>query len=492
MARYCNRYLGIEDFRFPALKCRVEPFKKFRYARRGEVIEVEGIFIYKSAYPQRNPSVYKGYLDLREEYRLLGLRTPEKNQLRILCYLPADLTSRDRLLSKPNVRIRGKVWIDKGMELQRGESFAVIDPMLKNKKIVAEEIEFLPVEYTAVGAPAFGNLDDMFSCIYSRVPELYEHGAFLLLASLIGSEHISRYFPEENVGCGINMGLSPKEASGEVDSGRILPAMRKKLGDFIRKVNVGSLNKVSSQFKWNRFLSVKDPVILSRKMKTDNEIDWNLISDICNVNHLKNSEFITSDINLVFDPNLFPGRITREDMNNLKQTLIFAKSVPMSNYSGKVNAWIENKTEAVVKDLAKRVDYAPFLFRYRFEPLCDAFLRGNHLEDYLIEGKIKIKKNDVHNFFKMAEDAACDFADYAAEFIEEDRFSDILDSTKDMRTQDLYRELLVKGGMAEEDMIQYIIEKHAVVDRKAESLVSSLLHAEPVLVIKQGGIYKPV
>jgi hypothetical protein len=484
MGSYPNRYSGEADFRFPALKCRTESFRKFKYASRGRKLELEGVFIYKSASPPRKPEFYKGYLDLEEEYRLLNLRPPEKNQLRIWCHIPSDLTSRDKLISKPNVRATGRVAMDSDKE--------------STKRFLVDELEFLPIMYKAVGAPAFTDLDDMFSCIYSRGPELYEHGPYLLLASLIGSERRSRYFPEENVGCGINMGSASRDSPRAGSSPRggkadiITSSMRKQLVDFIKKVNVGSLNKVSTQFKWNRFLSIEDPAILSRTMETDNEVDWNLISDIDNINQLRNSRFMTSDINLVFDPSLFPRRLSRDDIKNLKQTLLFMKSTPPMEYSKNIDELIEAKTDNVVRDLAKRVDYAPFLFRYRFEPLCDAFLKANHLEDYLLGGGIKIKEKDVRDFFKRAEDASCDFADYAEPYITDSRFTSIPDIIGDRRIQDLYREMLVKGAMTEKDMIHYLTERYSVVERKADSLVSSLLHAEPVLVVRKATFYKPI
>lgn len=476
MNAYSNRYSGEEDFRFPALKCRTESFSKFRYASRGRRLVLEGVFIYTSASPPRKPDSYVGYLSLEEEYRLLGLIPPEKEQYRIWCNIPSALTTRERLISKPNIRVTGRVatYMDK----------------ISTKHFIVDEIEFLPIEYRAVGSPAFDSLDDMFSCIYSRESRIYEHGPIMLLASLIGSEKKSIYFPDENVGCGINIGSSPMDSPGDGRAGRIIPSMRKQLVDFIAKVNVGSLNKVSPQFRWSRFLSVEDHAILSRTMDTKNEIDWNIISDMENINQLKSSRFITSDMNLIFDPNLFPRRLNRDDIKNLRQTILFAKSTPQITYSEKLIAWIENKTEEIVDDLAKRVDYAPFLFRYRFEPLCDAFLKANHLEDYLMGGDIRIKKKEVHDFFKRSRDAACEFA-YAVK-PDESVFTPILDGIRDKKVQSLYRELLVKGAMTEERMVQYITERYPVVERKADSLVSSLLHAEPVLVVRRGDLYMPV
>ncbi|MBN2014919.1 MAG: hypothetical protein JW778_07045 [Candidatus Altiarchaeota archaeon] len=473
----CNRYSGEDDFRYPALKCRLESFKRFKYTTRGRGIEVEGIFIYKLALPQRNSKVYVGFIDSMEEYRLLNLRPPEKDLLKIWCHIPSNLATRERLLSKPNLRLRGKVSVE-------GNN-------LESKTLIVEDLEFLPVEYTAVGAPAFIDLDDMFSCIYSRGPELYEHGPLLLLASLVGSERKSRYFPEENAGCGINMGSSAEDSPRKVSSGRITSSMRKQLLDFIRRVNIGSLDSISDKFRWNRFLSIEDPLILSRTIQTKNEIDWNLVSDIDGINNLKRSRFITSDINLVFDPNIFPRKMNRDDLKNLRQTILFAKSTSGMSYSAEADAWIENGIDKVVRDLAKRVDYAPFLFRYRLEPLCDAFLRANHLEDLLLGGSIGIKRKDVKDFFSIAEDAACDFAEYSRPYVDERVFSSILDSMNDKRLQNLYRELLVKGGMTENDM-KLFLEKHAVAEKKADSLVSSLLHSEPVLVVKQGSLYRPV
>ena len=478
MGSYSNRYSGEEDFRFPALKHRLESFRKFRYSPRGRKLELEGIFIYRSTLPPRKPDLYLGYLDLEEEYKLLGLRPPEKKQLKIWCHIPSDLTTREKLLSKPNIRIIGKVSMDMDKK--------------STKHFLVDELEFLPIQYRAVGVPAFENFEDMFSCVYSRASRIYEHGPILLLASLIGSEKRSIYFPDENVGCGINMGTSAEDIPGKVGTGAITMSMRKRLRNFIRKVNIGSLDTLSTQFRWNRFLSVDNPEILSRKIQTNNEIDWNLISSLEEINQLKRSKFIASDINLVYDPDFFPPKINKEDAKNVKQTLLFAKSTPQITYSESINALIEVKTEDVVHDLAKRVDYAPFLFRYRFEPLCDAFLKGNHLVDYLIDGDIHIKRKDVHEFFKKAEDAALEFADYAERYIDPNNFKDILEGAKDRRAQDIFNKLLVKGGMTEDQMIDYLMDKHKTSKERAESIIASLVYEEPVLVIKRGNLYMPV
>ena len=478
MNAYSNRYSGEEDFRFPALKHRLEPFRKFKYSPRGRKLELEGIFIYKYASPSRNPDSYLGYLDLKEEYRLLGLKPPEKKQLKIWCRIPSELTSREKLISKPNIRVTGRVSMDMDKE--------------STKHFLVDEIEFLPIQYRAVGAPAFDNFEDMFSCIYSREPKIYEHGPILLLASLIGSERRSIYFPDENVGCGINMGTSAEDLPGKVGAGAITTSMKKQLRDFIRKVNIGSLDTLSTQFRWNRFLSVDNPEILSRRIQTNNEIDWNLISNLEEINQLKRSKFIASDINLVYDPDLFPPKINREDAKNVKQTLLFAKSTPQITYSESINALIEVKIEDVIHDLAKRVDYAPFLFRYRLEPLCDAFLKGNHLADYLLGADISIKRRDVREFFKRAKDVALDFATYAERYIDPDNFGDILEGARDRRAQDILSKLFVKGSMTEDQMIDYLMDKYGVSKERAESIIASLVYEEPVLVIKRGNLYMPV
>ncbi|MEA3255559.1 MAG: hypothetical protein U9Q22_06960 [Candidatus Altiarchaeota archaeon] len=475
MTACSNRYSGGEDYRFPALKCRTESFRKFRYSPRGRRLELEGIFIYESSSPPRKPAVYTGYLDLREEYRLLGLRPPEKKQTEIKCYIPSDLASKEKLILKPNIRVSGQVAIDMDKT--------------STKHVVVDELEFIPVRYRAVGAPVFEDFEDMFTCIYSRESRIYEHGPILLLASLIGSEKRSLYFPDENVGCGINIGASAEDVPGKVSSGAINIPL---LTNFIKRVNVGSLNKLTNQFHWNRFLSVKNPEMLSRKIKSSNEIDWNLISEIGKINQLRRSEFIASDVNLVFDPNIFPPKINKEDAKNMKQTLLFAKSTPQVMYSNDMNALMEVKTDKLVRNLAKRVDYAPFLFRYRFEPLCDAFLKGSHLMDYLTGGDVVIKRKDIHEFFKRAGDAVLDFATYAEQYIDDNTFNSILDGVRDRRAQDLFKELIVKDGMSNDQMMLYLMDRYSLREEKAESIVSGLVHAEPVLVTRKGNLYKPV
>lgn len=475
MTACSNRYSGEEDYRFPALKCRTESFRKFRYSPRGRRLELEGIFIYKSASPHRKPEVYLGYLDLKEEYGLLGLRPPGKKQAKIWCYIPSSLTTREELISKPNMRVTGRV----AMDMDKTST----------KHVVVDELEFIPVRYRAVGAPVFEDFEDMFTCIYSRESRMHEHGPILLLASLIGSEKRSPYSPDENVGCGVNIGASAEDVPGKVSSGAInIP----QLNNFIKRVNVGSLDKLTNQFRWNRFLSINNPEILSRGIQTSNEIDWNLISELEKINQLKSSKFIASDINLVFDPSLSPPKINKEDAKNMKQTLLFAKSTPQVIYPPGMNALIEVKTDKVVRNLAKRVDYAPFLFRYRFEPLCDAFLKGSHLMDYFTGENVVIKRKDINEFFKRAGDAVRDFAEYAEQYIDDNTFNSILDGVRDRRAQDLFKELIVKDGMSNDQMMLYLMDRYSLREEKAESIVSGLVHAEPVLVTRKGNLYKPV
>lgn len=472
------RYSGEEDFRFPALKHRLSPFKRYKYTGRGRRISVEGIFVYKTSHPQKNPKKYLGFLDPAEEYNLLKLKPPEKEQYKIFCSIPTNLISKEKLLSKPNVRLSGLV------DIQQDNA--------SSKILLVEEIEILPIEYRAVGSPAFLNLDEMFSFLYSRNPEIYEHGPLMLLASLIGSERVSQYFPEETPGCGINIGTSSEDVRGKPAAGVVTASMRRQLGNFIKEVNIGPINKLCNQLKWNRFISLKEPKILSRTLETRNEVDWNLISDISAMNKPRLSEFTASDINLVFDPNLFPRKLSREDLKNLRQTLLFAKSTPALSYGENIVGRIEMKTEDLVKELARVVDYAPFLFRYRFEPLCDAFLKGNHLEDYIIGGEINVEKRDVDDFFRRVKDAALDFAEYAQDHIETTAYGKVIDTIKDHRARSLYTELLVKGGLSAEHMVSYLMERYNTTEEKAKSIVEDLVEAEPVLVVKKQGLYNPV
>jgi hypothetical protein len=478
MAAYINRYSGEDDFRFPALKGRLNSYKRFKYAARDRMIEVEGIFVYKAARPARKPGFFLGFLDLAEEYKLLGLKAPEIESYRIWCRIPANLVSRDLLYSKPNVRVAGTIRIERDN--------------ISSKTLVVERMEFLPVEYRSVGVPAFLNFDDMFASLYSRTPEIYEHGPFMLLASLIGSEKRSPFFPEENAGCGINIGTSPESVPGKVGAGAITSGMRRSLEGFVRKVSIGPVNTLSSPLRWNRFLSVKEPDMLARKIETENEIDWNLISDIGGLRKVRLSEFTASDINLVFDPALFPRRLGRDDLKGLRQTLLFAKSTPQLSYNDTISARIEVKTEAVIKDLAKDVEYAPLLFRYRFEPLCDAYLKGNHLEDFLLGGKIKVGRKEVDDFFGKVADAARDFAEYAKDHVETGMFTEILDGVGDARARSLYREMIVKGGMSEEHMRTYLMDKYDISEEKAGKILEGLIKAEPALVVRKGGLYAPV
>jgi hypothetical protein len=268
--------------------------------------------------------------------------------------------------------------------------------------------------------------------------------------------------------------------------------MKKTLEGFIKKVSIGPVNTLDSPLRWNRFLSVKEPQMLSRKIDTENEIDWNLISDIGGLRKVRLSEFTASDINLVFDPALFPRRLGRDDLKGLRQTLLFAKSTPQLSYGENIAARIEMKTESVIRDLAKDVEYAPLLFRYRFEPLCDAYLKGNHLEDFLLGGKIRVERKEVDSFFSKVADAARDFAEYAKDHVDSGMFTDVLDGVGDARARSLYREMIVKGGMSEGHMLAYLMDRYDLSEEKAGKILAGLLKAEPSLVVRKGGLYMPV
>jgi hypothetical protein len=204
------------------------------------------------------------------------------------------------------------------------------------------------------------------------------------------------------------------------------------------------------------------------------------------------SEFTASDINLVFDPALFPRRLTRDDLKGLRQTLLFARSTPQLSYGESINARIEVKTDAVIRDLAKEVEYAPFLFRYRFEPLCDAYLRGSHLEDFLLGGRINVERSEVDDFFSKVKDAARNFAEYAKDHVDSGMFTQVLDGIVDRRARSLYQELVVKGGMSREHMLAYLMDRYDLSEDKAERVLEGLIQAEPALVVRKGGLYVPV
>ncbi|MEA1924353.1 MAG: hypothetical protein U9M95_00630 [Candidatus Altiarchaeota archaeon] len=476
---------GGKDFQFPALKHRLESFRKFRYSPRGRKLELEGIFIYRSASPLRKPDSYIGYLDPREEYKLLGLKPPQEN-LKIWCHIPSDLATREKLISKPNIRVTGRVVVNMDKT--------------STKHIVVDELEYLPITYKAVGAPAFENLEDMFTYIYSRTPEMYEQEPMLLLASLIGSEKRDIIFPRDNPGCGVNIGVTREKRPGELSGHIIREKDIDRFKEFIRRVSVEPIDKLNNNLMWGRFMSQKIPEnVLSRRVYNSNEINWNLSTLIEDINKgwKKRNKFMSSDLNMPFEPDIAFPRISKEDAKNLKQTILFAKSTPSIEYTGKIEGIIEAKTDDLIRELAEEATYAPFLFRYRLAPLCDAFIKGNHLADYLMDDNIRFAEKEIRLFFRHARSIAIDFIDFSKQHIDPKYFDDILEDKSPTKKADnrflgLCRELQIKGYLSYPEIMSFLIERYTLTEKKAESIIDQLRNHEPAIVIEKDNGLSPI
>lgn len=486
-----NRYYSGDNFRLPALKSRVEPFTRFEYAPRDRRLEVEGTFIYvKQSHPIK-PDFYIGYLDSKREYDHLNLKPPPGKQSRILCYIPSNLTSRDNLISTPNIKIKGTVLIDGDKK--------------NTKRLEVDEIEIVPIEYNTVGGPAFDNLDHMFEYIYSRVPDFYENEPKLLFSSLIGSSERDIFFPNENSGCGINIGATREDVPGKNSAHRIKSKDIEKLNKFIKHISIEPPNKIDNTLNWSRFVFHEVPeTILSRTSPTINEVNWNISAMIEDMNrgwkHINN--FTSSDINVAFSPNILFPEIKKEDRNNIKQTILFTKLIHV-DYTKELNAFIEIKTEELITRLAKEVEYAPFLFRYRFKPLCDAFIKGEHMGEYLLpdiyhsEGNLSPSKKDIESFFRGVDNVASEFASFSKGNIDLKQFGNILEDKSvnkraDRKFIDIYNKLLIKGHMTYTQILQYLTEKYELSEQKANSLIGDLKNYEPAIVIERNNGLSPV
>ncbi|MCK5345078.1 MAG: hypothetical protein KAR20_16825, partial [Candidatus Heimdallarchaeota archaeon] len=230
-------------------------------------MNLEGIFIYKKAYPRRskNPQVYIGHLDQKKEYYNLDLRVPEKEMMKIPCFIPSDLVRREDLNSK-NLRLRGVV---------------EYDPVNDRKIFMAEHVDVCDIKYIEVGPPALGNYEDIFTYVYERQREVFEGEPTLLFAGLIGSDVGSSYTSDENPGCGVGIGIVEEASSG---SGRIPIATKNVLRDFsyfVRRISPVRINSQNPSFEWWRYVSTNlSGDVASRKLKNEKEIDWNVISNV--------------------------------------------------------------------------------------------------------------------------------------------------------------------------------------------------------------------
>ncbi len=480
-----NRYYGGEDFRFPALKSRFEPFIRFQNAPRGKRLEVEGIFIYDSQSKPAKPDAYMGYLDLNEEYKLLNLKPPVGKQIKILCVIPSTLINREELISSPNIIIKGNVVIDRDKR--------------ETKHLEVDEVKIVPLEYNAIGAPAFDSLDTMFEYIYSRSPEYYENEPKVLLASLIGSFEKDIVFPNENAGCGINIGASRKDIPGKISGNIIRSKDIDDLNRFIQQVSIEPINRFENNLHWSRFVFQDLPEnVLSRTSPGINEVNWNIGALIENMSNWKNlSNFTSSDLNVAFGPKILFPKIKKDDINNIKQTLLFAKTGMRVKYERDISALIEVKTEKLLEELGREVNYAPFLFRYRFKPLCDAFIKGNYLGDYQSKTEIKPSRNDINSFFKIVDNIAIDFIDFSKEYIDLKPFDNILGEKSvsikaDRRFLRLYTTLLIKGHMSYNEMILFLIDKCNLSENKAISMIEELKNHEPAIIIEKNNGLTPI